>query len=43
MGERLSEWWEDLDEIERATWAMVAVMAFAALANATVHALSELR
>jgi len=29
----MSEWWEDLDEVERATWAMVIIMAFGVLVN----------
>jgi hypothetical protein len=32
----MTEWWDDLDEIERATWVMVAIMAFGVTMNVLI-------
>lgn len=43
MTERLEEWWEELDEVERSMWVMSIALAFAAVAGVVIRALVELR
>lgn len=39
---RLTDWWDDLDELERVNWVIAASIAFTALANFLLKAHGEL-